>query len=298
MSFILASFFSYLLLLFCCIGGSLAQVGLDLSLSFVNSISEGKKLLPFANHSQNCYLQRNAAPENVTAQRLKSTPGHGFTRWVMCGPHPRCWRVIFLCCSEHAASMMLHSNEGVESQSSKPAIQLGFLTYQAENSFTKENWIAGDGFVYMVGHKTRLDWGVDLDTPLWQNGGATVVCSATAYKAQRLWDTSACSATAALITAETLTVCHISMLGPHFHSRYLQYPKIWHFSVWEEESVCIFVYRTRQGMLGWAEWVDHQPQKGILRLTHTVDLKQPWTNGSGGLYLFLLCVLFPLFLWY
>lgn len=33
-------------------------------------------------------------------------------------------------------------------------------------------------------------------------------------KQQRLWDTSACSATAALIMAETLTVCCLSMLGP------------------------------------------------------------------------------------
>lgn len=34
--------------------------------------------------------------------------------------------------------MMLHSNEGVEARSSKPTIQPDVLTYQAENSLTKE----------------------------------------------------------------------------------------------------------------------------------------------------------------
>lgn len=58
--------------------------------------------------------------------------------------------------------------------------------------------------------------------------GATRLCgwfSTEAHEAQRLWETPACSATAALIMAETLTVCWLSMLGPHFHSHYLQYPK-------------------------------------------------------------------------
>lgn len=53
-----------------------------------------------------------------------------------------------------------------------------------------------------------------------QQGGRPSPC-----EAQRLWHTSACSATAALNTAETLTVCCFSMLSPHFHSHYLQYPK-------------------------------------------------------------------------
>lgn len=89
--------------------------------------------------------------------------------------------------------------------------------------------------------------------PAITEGSAMVVCSATAYKAQRLWDTSACSATAALITAETLTVCHVSMLGPHSHS----HPKNSDIFLLGKRSVCIFVYRTFQGELGWAEWVYH-----------------------------------------
>lgn len=59
----------------------------------------------------------------------------------------------------------------------------------------------------------------------WGATGVCSCCSTAAYEAHRLRDTSACSATAALIMAETLTVCCLSMLGPHFHSHYLQYPK-------------------------------------------------------------------------
>lgn len=168
----------------------------------------------------------------------------------MCGPHPRCRRVIFVCWSEHTASPMLHSNEGVETRSSEAAIQPGFSILPGRKLL----------------HQGKLDprWCLCLrgraenptgsrigsQHPAITEGSATVVCSATAYKAQRLWDTSACSATAALITAETLTVCHVSMLGPHFHSHYLQYPNISDIFLLGKRSVCIFVYRTFRGSWG------------------------------------------------
>lgn len=58
---------------------------------------------------------------------------------------------------------------------------------------------------------------------------------------------------------------------------------LWHFyCLGRGESVYICV----QTGSGGAEYVIN-PQNGILLLTHTVDLKQPWTNGSSGLFFFM-----------
>lgn len=126
------------------------------------------------------------------------------------------------------------------------------------------------------------------------NGVQTGVCrgcSTTAYKAQRLWDTSACSATAALITAETLTMCCLSMLGPHFHSYSLQYPKSLTFFCLERgRGRYISVMKEGGGGVGGGGgggigWGQHCPQKWDSCFdTHTVDSKQPWTNGNSGFF--------------
>lgn len=168
----------------------------------------------------------------------------------MCGPHPRCWRLIFVCCSEHTTSMMLNSNEGVEIQSSKHNTDW-FSDLPGRKLFDQGK--LDPRWRLCLHGWTENPAGLRSSSrhPAITERNAAVVCSVIACKAQRLWDTSACSATAALITAETLTVCHVSMLGPHFHSRYLQYPKISDiFPAWEEECVCIFVYRKHQGEQG------------------------------------------------
>lgn len=133
----------------------------------------------------------------------------------------------------------------------------------------------------------------------WGATGVCSCCSTTAYEAHRLRDTSACSATAALITAETLTVCCLSMLGPHFHSHYLQYPK-------PLTSLCMYRWREERSVYfcsegwvgGWDEGlggVHHCPTMGTLVLTHTVDYKQPWTNGNSAFFSHYVC---SIFLWY
>lgn len=84
----------------------------------------------------------------------------------------------------------------------------------------------------------------------WGATGVCGRCSTTAYEAQRLWDTSACSATAALIMAETLTVCCLSMLGPHFHSRYLQYLKTTDIFLPGQEKGLVY-FCSERGVGGW-----------------------------------------------
>lgn len=56
-------------------------------------------------------------------------------------------------------------------------------------------------------------------------GAAGARSRTAADGAPRRGGTSACSATAALITAGTLAVCRWSKPRPHFHSHYSQYPK-------------------------------------------------------------------------
>lgn len=113
----------------------------------------------------------------------------------------------------------------------------------AESQVKSKSWIYYLSDVWPIAGCPRVAFAVDLvwtppplhpdmssahprgfitATPEW---GATGTCFrwTTAYKAQRLWDASSCSATAALITAETLMLCCLSMLGPHFGSHYLQY---------------------------------------------------------------------------
>lgn len=97
-------------------------------------------------------------------------------------------------------------------------------------------------FVSLVGKKSRPYYSSPLG--LYNHAlerSAKEVFSATAYKAQRLWDRSACSATAALITAETLTVCHVSMLGPHLRSCYLQYPEISDIFLPGQRRECVYI---------------------------------------------------------
>lgn len=90
-------------------------------------------MLPFANHSQNCCLQRNAAPENMSGQRLKSTPGHEFTVWVTCSPQSWCRGVIFVVdlVWTHTCPplLTLHSRETL---SYRATIQPSFLFYQVK----------------------------------------------------------------------------------------------------------------------------------------------------------------------
>lgn len=150
---------------------------------------------------------------------------------------------------------MLHSNSVVQTHSSRVTIQPGFLSSQVEDLKKKKHlpgkWDPRWCFVSVVGKKTRRDSGprLGLDTPALKERSAEEVCSAAAYRAQRLGDTSACSATAALITAETLTVCHVSMLGPHTHSCYLQYLKISYIFLPVQRRKC--VYLCTAGVWGW-----------------------------------------------
>lgn len=53
-------------------------------------------------------------------------------------------------CQTHA------SQSGVQTQSTRAAILLGFLSYQAENAFTKESGIHHE-VVYLVDQKSQLD---------------------------------------------------------------------------------------------------------------------------------------------
>lgn len=63
-------------------------------------------------------------------------------------------------------------------------------------------------------------------------------------------------------------------------STHLQYPKITDMFVSGEKRL---IYSAeKRGGLG---WVHHCPQNGILVFdTHTVDSKQPWTNGNSGFF--------------
>lgn len=91
--------------------------------------------------------------------------------------------------------------------------------------------------------------------------------------------------------AETLAVCCLSMLCPHDHSHYLQYPK-------PLTSLCLHRRRVYyicvvKGEVGVGVWGGIQGVWATASLswnmdsyfdTHTVDSKQPWTNGNSGFF--------------
>ena len=145
-------------------------------------------------------------------QRFRSTTSHRFTYLSDVWPIAGCPRVVFAVDPVAAAGIFCTPCHYA----------------QRCDTTAQTQTMLGSDFAELLKHRrpcvppvvSRLantEWGV--------TGGASSCCWTAACEAQRLWDTSACSATAALIMAETLTVCCLSMLGPHFHSHYLQYPK-------------------------------------------------------------------------
>lgn len=241
-------FFSYLLVLFCCISGSFGS-SWSWSLSFVNQISEEKNrcLLPitakiaiFKEMLHGKTWQRRDSSQLHVMDLLAEwcvvhIPDVGDSYLFAALNTPPWW-----CCTLTRVLRPSPLN---------PQYSPRFWPTRQKALWPRKR-LCLHGWTENPAGLRSGSW-----HPAITERSATVVCSATACKAQRLWDTSACSATAALITAETLTVCHVSMLGPHFHSRYLQYPKTSDiFPAWEEKSVC--VYLCTESIRGsWVGWV-------------------------------------------
>lgn len=89
--------------------------------------------------------------------------------------------------------------------------------------------------------------------------------------------------------AETLAVCCLSMLCPHDHSHYLQYPKpLTSLCLHRRRVYYICVVKGGVGVWGGIQgvWATASLSWNMDSYfdTHTVDSKQPWTNGNSGFF--------------
>lgn len=127
-------------------------------------------------------------------QRFRSTTSHQFTASVV-WPKDGCLRVVFFFRPGPSNSHLSRAS----------ATTLRGVTQLV--ACRSRRWRG-----VLPAHRCGLS--TATNTERGRGGSVCGCCSATACEAQRLWDTSACSATAALITAETLTVCCLIYARP------------------------------------------------------------------------------------
>lgn len=76
---------------------------------------------------------------------------------------------------DHKTIVLNPQGSSVEPSPAGASIQLGYLSYQAENAFTKERGIPGECVVILIGQKSQVDYdcrGLAVDTPV-SNAGVS-----------------------------------------------------------------------------------------------------------------------------